>query len=60
MKVSRFRVVQKSAQECHGTGTALGDPIEVGAQKAVYGKGRSDSQPLILAATKSNIGHAEG
>ena len=46
--------------ECHGTGTALGDPIEVGAQKAVYGKGRSESQPLILAATKSNIGHLEG
>ncbi|CAE7183438.1 pikAI, partial [Symbiodinium microadriaticum] len=46
--------------ECHGTGTALGDPIEVGAQKAVYGKGRTESQPLILAATKSNIGHLEG
>eukprot|EP00931_Biecheleriopsis_adriatica_P047752 TRINITY_DN27548_c0_g2_i1.p1 TRINITY_DN27548_c0_g2~~TRINITY_DN27548_c0_g2_i1.p1 ORF type:complete len:4734 (-),score=1179.49 TRINITY_DN27548_c0_g2_i1:215-14152(-) len=46
--------------ECHGTGTALGDPIEVGAQKAVYGKGRTEAQPLILAATKSNIGHLEG
>eukprot|EP00913_Durusdinium_trenchii_P002894 g2681.t1 len=46
--------------ECHGTGTALGDPIEVGAQRAVYGKGRSEAQPLILAATKSNIGHLEG
>ena len=46
--------------ECHGTGTALGDPIEVGAQRAVYGKGRTESQPLILAATKSNIGHTEG
>ena len=41
-------------------GTALGDPIEVGAQRAVYGKGRSEAQPLVLAATKSNIGHLEG
>ena len=24
-------------------GTALGDPIEVGAQRAVYGKGAMDS-----------------
>lgn len=46
--------------ECHGTGTALGDPIEVGAQKAVYSKGRSQAQPLILAAVKTNMGHLEG
>lgn len=46
--------------ECHGTGTALGDPIEVGGQKAVYGKGRSPQRPLILAAAKSNLGHLEG
>ncbi|CAE7638189.1 pikAI [Symbiodinium microadriaticum] len=44
--------------ECHGTGTALGDPIEVGAQKAVYGKGRE--APMILAAGKTNLGHLEG
>lgn len=44
--------------ECHGTGTALGDPIEVGAQKAVYGKGRE--APIILAAGKTNLGHLEG
>eukprot|EP00931_Biecheleriopsis_adriatica_P048348 TRINITY_DN27935_c0_g1_i1.p1 TRINITY_DN27935_c0_g1~~TRINITY_DN27935_c0_g1_i1.p1 ORF type:complete len:5156 (-),score=1260.04 TRINITY_DN27935_c0_g1_i1:82-15549(-) len=46
--------------ECHGTGTALGDPIEVGGQKAVYGKGREADQPLVLAAGKTNLGHLEG
>ncbi|CAK0831545.1 unnamed protein product, partial [Prorocentrum cordatum] len=49
-----------SCLECHGTGTALGDPIEVGAQKAVYGKGRAADDAVVLAALKSNIGHLEG
>ena len=35
-------------------------PIEVGAQRAVYGKGRSVEQPLVLGALKSNLGHLEG
>jgi len=49
-----------SCLECHGTGTSLGDPIEVGAQKAVYGKNRPKDSPLTLAALKSNLGHLEG
>lgn len=28
--------------EAHGTGTALGDPVEFGALKAVYGPERCD------------------
>ncbi|MGF1512622.1 MAG: beta-ketoacyl synthase N-terminal-like domain-containing protein [Elainellaceae cyanobacterium] len=44
--------------ETHGTGTALGDPIEVGALGAVFGERRSD-RPLILGAVKTNIGHLE-
>ncbi len=43
--------------ECHGTGTRLGDPIEVRALGAVYGVPRS--QPLWLASVKTNIGHLE-
>ena len=43
--------------EGHGTGTALGDPIEVGALLATYGQGRDE--PLRLGSIKSNIGHTQ-
>jgi acyl transferase domain-containing protein/NADPH:quinone reductase-like Zn-dependent oxidoreductase/NAD(P)-dependent dehydrogenase (short-subunit alcohol dehydrogenase family)/acyl carrier protein len=46
--------------ECHGTGTALGDPIEVGALKGVLAPGRAADSPVVLGCAKSNIGHLEG
>jgi len=43
----------------HGTGTALGDPIEVGAAMTVYSSISGSSLPLTLTASKSWVGHAE-
>ncbi|MEO0839174.1 MAG: beta-ketoacyl synthase N-terminal-like domain-containing protein [Cyanobacteria bacterium J06643_5] len=45
--------------EVQGTGSSLGEPIEVGALQAVYGKNRSQDQPLLIGTVKTNIGHLE-
>ncbi|MBL9005521.1 MAG: amino acid adenylation domain-containing protein [Myxococcales bacterium] len=46
--------------ETHGTGTSLGDPIEVQALRAVVGAPRADGSRCVLGAVKTNIGHLEG
>ncbi|AGL16509.1 type I polyketide synthase [Actinoplanes sp. N902-109] len=45
--------------EAHGTGTALGDPIEATALLATYGQDRPEGKPLWLGSVKSNIGHTQ-
>ncbi|GAA0461403.1 hypothetical protein GCM10009544_24900 [Streptomyces stramineus] len=45
--------------ETHGTGTALGDPVEAQALQAAYGRERPGGRPLWLGALKSNIGHTQ-
>ncbi len=42
--------------EAHGSGTPLGDPIEVQALASVFGK-RNENNPLNIGCVKTNIGH---
>ncbi len=46
--------------EAHGTGTSLGDPIEMEALGEVFVRSRgADSGPIAVGSVKTNFGHAE-
>ncbi|KAI0151716.1 polyketide synthase-like protein [Xylariaceae sp. FL1272] len=44
--------------ECHGTGTPVGDPIEVEALGRCFGN-TDRSRPLLLGSSKPGLGHSE-
>jgi amino acid adenylation domain-containing protein len=43
--------------EAHGTGTALGDPIEFQGLRAVFGGARTNGERCAIGSIKTNIGH---
>ncbi|MBE4751861.1 SDR family NAD(P)-dependent oxidoreductase [Corallococcus sp. ZKHCc1 1396] len=45
--------------EAHGTGTSLGDPIEIAGLVKAFGGGNRRGEPCAIGSVKSNIGHAE-
>ena len=45
--------------ECHGTGTAVGDPLELQGIQSFFSSSRSTDNPLLLGSVKANIGHGE-
>ncbi len=59
LAMTKFQAAEVGYVETHGTGTPLGDPIEVRALAAVLSQGRSAENPLLIGAVKTNIGHLE-
>ena len=47
------------AFECHGTGTSLGDPIEINALANVFINENNGHLPCVLGSVKACIGHLE-
>ncbi len=45
--------------ECHGTGTRLGDPIEIEALKQVFQEKTDRKQFCAIGSVKSNVGHLD-
>ncbi|AJQ25406.1 SDR family NAD(P)-dependent oxidoreductase [Pelosinus fermentans] len=45
--------------EAHGTGTSLGDPIEIAGLKKTFQEYTKDKQFCAIGSAKSNIGHCE-
>ncbi|MEW6234514.1 MAG: beta-ketoacyl synthase N-terminal-like domain-containing protein [Candidatus Omnitrophota bacterium] len=46
--------------ETHGTGTPMGDIVEIEALGKVFGQRRKEAGPLYIGSVKTNIGHLEG
>ncbi|CAK9101811.1 Phenolphthiocerol/phthiocerol polyketide synthase subunit C ((Phenol)carboxyphthiodiolenone synthase subunit C) (Beta-ketoacyl-acyl-carrier-protein synthase I) (Phthiocerol synthesis polyketide synthase type I PpsC) [Durusdinium trenchii] len=56
MLESKLSASEINVAECHGTGTALGDPIEVSALRMVM---QDRPNPILNTSAKTNLGHLE-
>ncbi|POS74652.1 hypothetical protein DHEL01_v206959 [Diaporthe helianthi] len=55
---AKLDVLDTDYVECHGTGTPIGDPIEVAAIARCFTEQRRDTR-LFIGASKPNFGHSE-
>jgi phthiocerol/phenolphthiocerol synthesis type-I polyketide synthase E len=58
-KVAGVHPDQVGYIEAHGTGTELGDPIEVSALASVFGNRQPGASSCVLGSVKANMGHAD-
>ncbi|KAH9890251.1 polyketide synthase [Xylariomycetidae sp. FL2044] len=54
---ARLSTFETDYVECHGTGTPVGDPIEVHAIGRAFSGRNGD--PLLIGSVKANLGHSE-
>lgn len=59
LKEARVNPRTVSYIEAHGTGTSLGDPIEIAGLTKVFREYSKDKQFCAIGSAKSNIGHCE-
>lgn len=57
LSLSNITVDKISYVETHGTGTPLGDPIEIAALSQVFNQRELPKESCVLGAVKTNIGH---
>lgn len=60
MKEARLSFEEVGTIESHGTGTALGDPIEVGSTRRCHSLPEKRTLPICATTSKTNMGHLEG
>ncbi|MBQ4839767.1 SDR family NAD(P)-dependent oxidoreductase [Pseudoalteromonas luteoviolacea] len=56
---AKVRPQEISYLEAHGTGTSLGDPIEVAALNKAFSTDKNKDHLCAIGSVKSNIGHCE-
>jgi len=60
LQVANLAAAEVGTAQLHGTGTALGDPIEINASLSVLMNRRTATdRSLVLSAAKAAFGHAE-
>lgn len=59
LKDANISAEEVSYVECHGTGTSLGDPIEIQGLKNAFDQYTDEKQFCYIGSVKANIGHLE-
>jgi len=59
LKAARISARDVSYIEAHGTGTSLGDPIEIAGLAKAFAEHTAEKQFCAIGSVKSNIGHCE-